>query len=117
MDVLPLEDLLLLARKRPVGFSVAHAGLARAREEIPVGDVQVNPLTAAPVVELGDRLPLHPVGVVKTLVARVRGGRADIARIGAVVLEGVEAGLLEESLELSEIGLTPLAAEARAAPE
>jgi hypothetical protein len=45
-------------------------------------------------------------------MARVAGGGADIARIGAVVFEDAAAGLREELAELAEVIFGPETAEA-----
>jgi hypothetical protein len=36
---LPLDELLLGSRKRPVGLAVAHAGFATAIHEVPIGHI------------------------------------------------------------------------------
>ncbi len=59
-DILAFDDFLLGSGEGPVGFAVAHAGFTGAMGEVPVGDIEVDALASAPLVEGGDSLPLFP---------------------------------------------------------
>ena len=112
-NILALDDFLLLARQRPVGFAIAHAGLARTGEKIPVRHIEINAPRAAPLVKTGNDFPLLPLRILEAGVAGMIRRGADIAGIGAVVFQNAAAGLLEKLAELAEIIFTPHAAETR----
>ena len=80
-DVLALDDFLVGAWERPVHLPVAHAGLGAAGEEIPVGDVQINSVGETPLIEAGDGLPLHPLGIFEAAMERVVRCGAGVARV------------------------------------
>ena len=113
INVLALDDFLLRARQRPVRLTVAHASLARPRQKIPVRHVQINSPRAAPLVKTGDDLPLFPLRIQQTDMARMIRRGAEVARIRAVIFQNAAAGLLEKLPEFAEIIFAPDAAEAR----
>ena len=105
-------DELPVAGQRPVHLAITDAGLRRAAEEVEIRYVQVNAFRAHPAVQFRQLVVLVPLRIVQPLMVGMTGGGADIAGIGTVVLETHHAGLLEESLYLAEIFISPVAAQA-----
>src|SRR5262249_12524715 len=71
-----------------------------------------NATAAAPLVKAIDQSPLFPLRVIKAGMPRMLDRSADVARVGAVVLEDAAASLFKKLMQLSKIIFTPGTAKA-----